>query len=44
MGGFADLSGPPTIPPALGTPPLTVTGLAIWGGVEIRRDREQSKP
>ena len=42
MGGFADLSGPPTVPPPPGTPPLTVTGLAAWGGVEIRRrDRDR---
>lgn len=37
MGGFADLSGPPIVPPPPGTPPLTVTGMAAWGGVEIRR-------
>lgn len=45
MGGFADLSGPPTTPPPLGAPPLHVTGAAIWGGVEIRRrDREPIPP
>ncbi|GAA4790599.1 DUF1707 domain-containing protein [Actinomycetospora chlora] len=37
MGGFADLSGPPTTPPPFGAPSLHVTGAAIWGGVEIRR-------
>ena len=45
MGGFADLSGPPTTPPPFGAPPLHVTGAAIWGGVEIRRqDREPIPP
>lgn len=45
MGGFGDLSGPPTTPPPFGAPPLHVTGLAIWGGVEIRRrDREAIPP
>lgn len=45
MGGFADLSGPPTTPPPFGAPPLHVTGAAIWGGVEIRRrDRESIPP
>ena len=45
MGGFADLSGPPTTPPPFGAPPLHVTGAAIWGGVEIRRrDRESTPP
>jgi hypothetical protein len=43
MGGFADLSGPPTVPPPAGAPPLTVTGLAAWGGVEIRR-RDRDRP
>jgi hypothetical protein len=45
MGGFADLSGPPTTPPPFGVPPLHVTGAAIWGGVEIRRrDRDSIPP
>ncbi|PVY96336.1 hypothetical protein C8D89_13125 [Actinomycetospora cinnamomea] len=45
MGGFGDLSGPPTTPPPIGTPPLHVTGLALWGGVEVRRrDREAIPP
>jgi hypothetical protein len=45
MGGFADMSGPPTTPPPFGAPPLHVTGAAIWGGVEVRRrDREAIPP
>jgi hypothetical protein len=45
MGGFADLSGPPTTPSPFPAPPLHVTGAAIWGGVEIRRrDRETIPP
>ena len=45
MGGFADLSGPPTTPRPFGAAPLHVTGAAIWGGVEIRRrDREAIPP
>jgi hypothetical protein len=45
MGGFADLSGPPTTPLPFGAAPLHVTGAAIWGGVEIRRrDREAVPP
>ncbi|MDD7965746.1 hypothetical protein [Actinomycetospora lemnae] len=45
MGGFGDLSGPPTTPPPVGAPPLHVTGLALWGGVEIRRqDRDAIPP
>jgi hypothetical protein len=45
MGGFADLSGPPTTPPPFGAPSLHVTGAAIWGGVEIRRrEREPTPP
>ena len=44
MGGFADLSGPPTTPPPFGAPPLHVTGAAIWGGVEIRRRDLESIP
>ncbi|MDD7926359.1 DUF1707 domain-containing protein [Actinomycetospora chibensis] len=45
MGGFADLSGPPTTPPTFGAPSLHVTGAAIWGGVEVRRrDREAIPP
>jgi hypothetical protein len=45
MGGFGDLSGPPTTPPPFGAPPLHVTGVAVWGGVEIRRrDREAIPP
>jgi hypothetical protein len=45
MGGFADLSGPPTTPPPFGAAQLHVLGAAIWGGVEIRRrDREAIPP
>lgn len=44
MGGFADQTGPPTTPPAFGTPPLRVVGLAIWGGVEIRRRERDELP
>lgn len=45
MGGFADLSGPPTTAPPFGAAPLHVTGAAIWGGVELRRrDREAIPP
>jgi hypothetical protein len=44
MGGFGDLSGPPTVPPAFGAPTLHVTGLAAWGGVEIRRRNRDAIP
>ena len=45
MGGFADLSGPPTTPSSFGAPSLHVTGAAIWGGVEVRRrDPEPAPP
>ena len=44
MGGFGDLSGPPTVPPSFGAPPLHVTGLAAWGGVEIRRRNRDAIP
>jgi len=45
MGGFGDLSGPPTLPPPFGAPTVHVTGLAVWGGVEIRRrDRDAISP
>lgn len=45
MGGFADLSGPPTAPSSFRAPSLHVTGAAIWGGVEVRRrDPEPAPP
>jgi Domain of unknown function (DUF1707) len=44
MGGFGDVSGPPTVPPSFGAPPLHVTGLAAWGGVEIRRRKRDAIP
>lgn len=44
MGGFADQTGPPTTPPPPGTPPLKIVGLAIWGGVEIRRRARDELP
>lgn len=44
MGGFGDLSGPPTVPQPFGAPALHVTGLAAWGGVEIRRRSRDAIP
>lgn len=44
MGGFGDMSGPPTVPPRFGAPTLHITGLAVWGGVEIRRRNREAIP
>jgi hypothetical protein len=44
MGGFADQTGPPVTPPLPGAPSLKIVGLAMWGGVEIRRRERDELP